>query len=259
MLVVSDVHGEFEALAHLAATGETLLVLGDVVNLIDYRTGEGIISDVMGEEFGRRVSQHRGDSDYEAMRALWAEGMAGRAEELRAAMAEGVRKQYAAFREAVAGAVGYVTYGNVDTPELLAEYLPEGMRFVDGEVVEIDGLTFGFAGGGIATPGRGRGEVTEEAMAEKLEKMGPVDVLCTHLSPAVRPLHYDVITGRLERSSRPILEYILEYQPRFHLFGDIHQPQATRWRVGSTLCQNVGYFRATRRAFRFDPAAAIAS
>src|SRR5690606_42057316 len=126
-----------------------------------YRTGEGIISDVMGEEFGRRVSQHRGDSDYEAMRALWAEGMAGRAEELRAAMAEGVRKQYAAFREAVAGAVGYVTYGNVDTPELLAEYLPGGMRFVDGEGGESAGRTFGFAGGGSATPGPGRGGAAE--------------------------------------------------------------------------------------------------
>jgi Icc-related predicted phosphoesterase len=259
VLVVSDVHGEFDALARLIATGETLLILGDVINLIDYRTGEGIISDVMGEDFGRRVSQHRGDSDYEAMRELWEQGMAGRAEELRAAMRDQIEKQYAAFREAIAGATGYATYGNVDTPDLLAESLPEGMRFVDGEVVEIDGFTFGFAGGGIATPSRGRGEVTDQEMAEKLSRIGSVDVLCTHLSPAVRPLHYDVITGRLERSSRPILDYILEHRPRFHLFGDIHQPQATRWRVGSTLCLNVGYFRATRRAFRFDPAAAIAS
>jgi len=259
VLVVSDVHAEFDALARVAATGETLLILGDIVNLIDYRTGEGIISDVMGEEFGRRVSQHRGDSDYEAMRELWAEGMAGRADELRASFSDLVKKQYAAFREAVAGATGYVTYGNVDSPDLLAESLPVGMQFVDGDVVEIDGVTFGFAGGGIATPSRGRGEVTDEAMTEKLERIGPVDVLCTHLSPAVRPLHYDVITGRLERSSQPILDYIVTHRPRFHLFGDIHQPQATRWRVGSTVCLNVGYFRATRRAFRFDPAAAIAS
>jgi hypothetical protein len=37
-----------------------------------------------------------------------------------------------------------------------------------------------------------------------------------------------------------------------HLFGDVHQPQASRWRIGRTQCVNVGYFRATGRVFRLD-------
>lgn len=255
MLIVSDVHGEFGALSDLAASGETLLVLGDLINLLDYRTGEGIITDVMGEAFGRQVSERRGDSDYSGMRRLWSELSVERAQEVRGAMRSAARAQYEQCRRALAKGTGYVTYGNVDRPEMLQAALPDGMRFVDGDRVEIDGLIFGFVGGGISTPVHAEGEVTDQDMTEKLEGLGEVDVLCTHLSPSVAPLHRDVITGRLERSSGPILDYIHRYQPRLHFFGDVHQPQATRWRVGPTLCQNVGYFRATRRPFRFDPVA----
>lgn len=253
VLIVSDVHGEFDALADLARSGQTLLILGDLINLLDYRTGEGIISSVMGGDFGRRVAERRGDSDYTGMRELWTERASGRSDEIRAAMADQVAASYAACREALAGGRGYVTFGNVDRPELLAESLPEGMTFVDGDVVEIEGLRFGFVGGGTATPVGAAGEVSDEDMAAKLEKIGYVDVLCSHLSPAVPALHQDVITGRPERASGVILEYLHRHQPPYHFFGDVHQPQATTWRVGRTRCQNVGYFRATRRPIAFDP------
>lgn len=252
MLILSDVHGEFEALAELAATGETLLILGDLINLLDYRTGEGIIADVMGGDFGRRVSEQRGNSDYRGMRELWADRTAGRMDEVRTAMNDGAARQYAACRVALDGARGYATYGNVDRPEMLKQALPPGMRFVDGETAEIDGVVFGFVGGGTATPAGAAGEVSDEEMAEKLERLGPVEVLCSHLPPAVVALHKDVVTGRLERCSRPILEYIEHHRPRFHFFGDVHQPQATTWRVGATVCRNVGYFRATRRPLRME-------
>lgn len=255
VLIISDVHGEFDALAGLARSGETLLILGDLINLLDYRTGEGIIADVMGGDFGRRVSQRRADSDYGGMRQLWQESAGGRGEEITAAMASEVASSYGRCRQALTGARGYVTYGNVDRPSILRDSLPDGVEFVDGDVVDIDGLRFGFVGGGVATPVGAAGEVTEGEMARKLEKLGPVDVLCSHLSPGIEPLHRDVITGRLERYSTPILDYLHTHQPRFHFFGDVHQPQATTWRVGKTKCQNVGYFRATRRPFPFDPAA----
>ena len=119
-----------------------------------------------------------------------------------------------------------------------------------GEVVEIEGYSVGFAGGGVPTPANARGEVPHEVMAGKLEALGEVDILCTHVAPSVGPLHRDVITGVLERSSSVVLDYLLAYQPRYHYFGDIHQPQAYSWRVGKTVCRNVGYFRATARAVR---------
>ena len=52
LLVVSDVHGAFDALEEVARRGEILLILGDLINLLDYRTHEGIITDVLGASSG---------------------------------------------------------------------------------------------------------------------------------------------------------------------------------------------------------------
>jgi Icc-related predicted phosphoesterase len=89
-------------------------------------------------------------------------------------------------------------------------------------------------------------------MEELLERLGSVDVLCTHVAPALDPLQTDVVTGRAERGSAPLLGFIRSHHPRLHLFGDVHQPQASTWRVGPTRCRNVGYFRATERAVPLD-------
>lgn len=253
VLIVSDIHGEFDALARLVRSGETVLILGDLINLMDYRTGEGIIADVLGDEFGRQVSARRGDSDYTGMRSLWSERTVGKVDEVRAAVTARIAEEYEACRRALDGGHGYVTYGNVDRPDMLRDSLPAGMRFVDGDVVEIEGLRFGFVGGGVATPVGAAGEVSDKKMEEKLGMLGPVDVLCSHLPPSVPALHLDVVTGRPERSSQPILDYLKRHRPRLHFFGDVHQPQASTWRVGPTRCRNVGYFRATRRPVVFSP------
>ena len=54
----------------------------------------------------------------------------------------------------------------------------------------------------------------------------------------------DVITNKEEQGWSSLKDYILEKEPRFSIFGDVHQPQASRWRLGRTECMNVGYFRA---------------
>lgn len=252
MLVVSDIHSEFEALGSLARSGETMLILGDLINLLDYRTLEGIIVDVLGREFGTEVAGHRATGNYAAMRQAWNEVVGSRLDEVRAAIEGRIREEYELCRQALAQATGYVTFGNVDRPELLAAALPPTMHFLDGEVVEIEGVTFGFVGGGIATPVGAAGEVTDDEMEGKLRAIGDVEILCSHLPPALPELSTDVITGRQERSSRPILEYLRRVQPRFHFFGDVHQPQAVQWRVGSTVARNVGYFRATKRPVKLE-------
>jgi Icc-related predicted phosphoesterase len=126
--------------------------------------------------------------------------------------------------------------------------LPDGVTFVDAGVFDLEGIRVGIVGGGVASLGV-PGEVDDETMHDRLSRLGPVDMLCTHVAPAVRPLASDVIGGR-PKQSLPVLHYLLEHRPRWHYFGDIHQPQATRWRVGETVCRNVGYFRATGRAVR---------
>lgn len=252
MLLISDIHGAFDAMASLRASGEPVLILGDLLNLLDYRTGEGITADVLGREFAVSMAAARATGDYEAMGRLWREHVSD-PDAFREAFREAVATQYEAASLALAGMTTWVTFGNVDRPAMMREYLPEGSVFVDGEVVEIEGLRIGFVGGGVATPMGAQGEVTEDAMREKLAAIGEVDILCSHLPPAIEPLYRDVITGRLERSSGPILDYLREYQPMWHFYGDVHQPQASTWRIGQTRCQNVGYFRATKRPIRLDP------
>lgn len=247
MRLIADVHGAVGALRRVAREPGPLLILGDLINFIDYRNNEGIVTEVSGQEFTDQMVALRTAGEAVAAGALWREFRKGREEELRQAYDEAIGAAYDEILAALAGSESYVTYGNVDRPALMKEKLPAGSRFVDGEVVEIEGFRVGFAGGGIISIGT-QGEVSDEEMATKLEQLGAVDMLCTHVPPAVWALQKDVIAGRA-KGSQSILEYLHRHQPRWHYFGDVHQPQATTWRVGSTICRNVGYFRATGRAW----------
>lgn len=251
-LFVSDVHGAVSALRQLVSIGSRIVVLGDLANLTDYRSGEGAVADVLGIEFARSSARARADGDFRAMRTLWLDHVGDGVEEVRDEIARAIERQYAEVKAALTGGQGLVIHGNVDRPGLLQEFLPEGFRYVHGEAVEVEGLRLGFVGGGLSTPLGTEGEVSDAEMADMLESLGPVDVLCTHVPPAVSPLRRDVITGREERGSQPILDYIVNTCPRYHLFGDVHQPQATTWRIGPTRCMNAGYFRATGRYLRLE-------
>jgi Icc-related predicted phosphoesterase len=253
ILAISDVHFAIDALRRVVGLGETVLILGDLVNLTDYRTGEGAVADVLGLEFARASAAARAVGDYEGMRDLWSGRAAGRFDEVRAEIGEAINAQYREVAGALEGGSGYVIHGNVDRPGSLRANLPDDFVYVHGEVVEIEGLRFGFVGGGAPTALQAEGEISDDEMQGLLEQIGPVDILCTHVPAAVGSLRTDVITGRAERGSGPILDYLVREKPRLHLFGDVHQPQATVWRVGPTRCRNVGYFRATGRPLRIDP------
>jgi len=69
-------------------------------------------------------------------------------------------------------------------------------------------------------------------------------VLCTHIPPAVPELLYDTVARRMERGSEALLDVITTKQPRYVLFGHVHQPLQSRIRIGATECINVGHFRA---------------
>jgi Icc-related predicted phosphoesterase len=93
------------------------------------------------------------------------------------------------------------------------------------------------------------GEITEEEMRAKVEGLGECDVLCSHIPPAVPELCFDTLAGKSELGSADLLRYIEDVQPRRAYFGHVHQPLTSVRRIGRTLCVNVGYFRATKRAF----------
>ena len=248
MLIVSDVHGAVEPLRRVAALGEPLLVLGDLINYIDYRSNEGIVADISGKDLVDEFVRIRAADGSDAATSFWRGEWAHRGAGLEDRYREATEAAYRDICRALRGSNAYVTYGNVDRPRMLAEHLPDGVRFVDAEVVEIEGLRVGFAGGGLTSIGT-PGEVSEQEMKAKLDQLGSVDILATHVPPAIPALACDVIGGR-EKGSIAILEYVEREMPSFHYFGDIHQPRATAWRTGPTICINAGYFRATERPIR---------
>ncbi len=243
--IISDVHGAVAALRRVTVEPGALLILGDLINFIDYRDQTGIVSRVAGSEFVAEMVRLRSAGDYTAAGELWRDYRRGREDELRRGYAEAIADAYEEICEPLDGVSGWVTYGNVDNPDVMQRFLPGSIRFIEADRIEIDGEVFGIVGGGVTTI-NSPGEISDDVMAERLAAIGPVDVLCTHVAPAIRPLAADVVGGRA-KGSVPVKEYLERYQPRVHYFGDIHQPQAVSWRIGATTCVNVGYFRATGR------------
>ena len=146
----------------------------------------------------------------------------------------------------------YLTYGNVDIPHLWHEHLRPGHHVLDGERTELGGWTFGFVGGGLRSPYRTPNEIDDDAYAAKVAAVGTVDVLCSHIPPAVPQLLYDTVARRLERGSEALLGHVTRTQPRYVLFGHVHQPLSRRVRIGRTECINVGHFRASGEPYVLD-------
>jgi Icc-related predicted phosphoesterase len=242
--VVSDVHGNADALSRAGDGADALVCLGDLLLFVDYADhGRGVLGEIFGAEaVGRFVAlrtARRYDEAREFTRALWAQ-----VDDRDAAVTAAVREQYAKLFAAFPDPT-YVTYGNVDVPPLWPEFARDGVHVLDGQVAELGGWRFGFVGGGLPSPMRTPYEVPEEEYAAKVAAVGEVDVLCSHLPPAVPELLYDVVARRFEKGSTALLAAIERTQPRYALFGHVHQPLQRRIRIGRTECVNVGHFRGT--------------
>ncbi|MBI3685815.1 MAG: metallophosphoesterase family protein [Actinobacteria bacterium] len=249
--VVSDVHGNVADLARAGAGADALICLGDLLLFIDYADhGRGILGELFGpEQVGRYIAlrtERRFDEARALTRSLWAT-----LPDPRAHIQRVVRTQYAALFGALPTPT-YLTYGNVDLPALWPEFSRDGIHVLDGQAVDLGGWRFGFVGGGLPTPMRTPYEIPEEEYAAKLAELGPVDVLCTHIPPAVPELTYDVVARRFERGSEAILATIATHRPRYVLYGHVHQPLQARMRIGRTECVNVGHFAADGRPYPLE-------
>lgn len=243
--VISDVHGRVDGLAQAGDDADALICLGDLLLFLDYADhSQGIFPDLFGPDRAAHLIGLRAAQRFDEARAysgeLWAQLGGNPREHLEAA----VRRQYADLFAAIP-TPAYLTYGNVDWPAFWPDFLRRGQRVLDGEVVELDGWTFGFVGGGLRTSYRTPYELADETYAEKVAAVGAVDVLCCHIPPAIPDLLYDVVARRLERGSEAVLEAVRATSPRFALFGHVHQPLVRRTRIGRTECVNVGHFRGT--------------
>ena len=253
--VVSDLHGAADDLRKAIPEGATLLLLGDLINFLDYSTMEGILTEVFSKEAVEHVVRLRTKGHLEEARRVMRERSEGREDEIRSEIGRRVAEQY----EYVFGALpdpAYVILGNVDNPQMARVFVDQrdGVSMPDAQVVELEGERFGFVGGALPTPLHVAGEITEDEMQAKVESLGEVDILCSHIPPAVPELCYDVLAKRPERGSDDLLRYIEDVQPRFAYFGHVHQPLLSSMAIGRTRCINVGYFRGTKRAWRHEEA-----
>lgn len=247
--VVSDVHGAAESLQPAAVGSDMFICLGDLVLYLDYADpGQGIYARLFGRDAAARYIELRTARDFVAAQQFSARLWSGIAEDRRAATERIVAEQYAELFAAMPEP-SYLTFGNVDLPHLWPRFVRPGHHVLDGQCVEVDGIRFGFVGGGLLSEYRTPYELTPEAYAEKVAALGPVDVLCTHIPPDIPELRYDVVARRFERGSRALLDAIVDTAPAVALFGHVHQPLCRRTRVGRTECVNVGHFRASRRPF----------
>jgi len=231
--VVSDVHGQAEALRTAADGADALICLGDFLLFVDYADpARGIFPDLFGARAAREYIALRTAQRFDEARAmsarLWA-GLGGTpAEHVEAAASRQYAEMFAALPTP-----SYLTYGNVDIPRMWR--------------VELGGWTFGFVGGGLRSVYRTPYELDDDVYAAKVAAVGKVDVLCAHIPPAVPELLFDTVARRMERGSEALLEAVRQTQPRYVLFGHVHQPLARQVRIGDTECVNVGHFRATGR------------
>ncbi|MFN2587960.1 MAG: metallophosphoesterase [Actinomycetota bacterium] len=248
--LIADLHGASGALERAVPRGATLLLLGDLVNFLDYISMTGILTEVFSVETVSQVVDLRTAGRVEEARAVMRERSRGREDEIRAEIGRRVGQQYqevfAAFPDPT-----YLILGNVDNPVLAESFADRtpAARLVTAGVVELEGERFGLVGGALPTPLNVAGEISEEELGARVRSLGEVDVLCSHIPPALPELCFDTVSGKREQGSTDLLEYIRDVQPRRAYFGHVHQPLVSVATVGRTLCVNVGYFRATRRAF----------
>ena len=246
--LISDLHG---ATWHLEEAGkgcDALLVLGDLINVLDYHSMDGILVEVFGRDEVAEAAGLRARGRYDEARAVMRRGRLDD-QEFRARFVELARKEYERVFEALPDHA-YVTYGNVDIPDMLRSF--PGVRFVDGEVLDLGGERFGIVGGGLRTPLGVPGEVDEDEYDRKLEGLGDVDAVCTHQPPRIPWLVYDVLGKRFEPGSTGLIGYIRRHRPRRSYFGHVHQPLIDRMMIDGTELVNVGHFRATGRPFVHD-------
>jgi Icc-related predicted phosphoesterase len=255
--VVSDVHGNAEGLARAGEGADALIVLGDLVDLVDYQDhSAGIFGRVFGAEVVGRFAALRRDGrpgEFHAFaRTLW-----DRFERRPGTLEEAVREQYDTLFTAMSAATTslgtYAIPGNVDLPHLWPEFGRDGVHLADGRVVSIGGVRVGFVGGvplpdGVPVLRRGPWRPylrSASEYADAVAGLSGAEVLCSHAPPAVPELAYDVIARRFEGPSPALAGFIHANAPRAALFGHVHHPLCGRARVGRTECVNVGYFRRT--------------
>jgi Icc-related predicted phosphoesterase len=243
--LISDVHGAFQDLPSQVGSEDMLLVLGDILDLVDWADLSGILPEVLGREVFLEKLRTAFSSGPEATMALRDELLSPDGKYFQE-LFERSAAQYREFGRVLReiGCRAYIIYGNSDIPELLAGGLEtvEKAEIVEG-TVQIGEEVFGFVSGAIYSPFHMPAEMDEEAYGARLRRLAPLDVLCTHIPPRLQAATFDVVAGRPVEGSSRLLQYIEEKKPAYNYHGHVHQPGQRELLIGRTRVINVGYYR----------------
>ncbi|HEY5879765.1 MAG TPA: metallophosphoesterase family protein [Nakamurella sp.] len=258
---VSDVHGNVAGLREVARQPGQLVVLGDLIDYVDYRHASGgILGRIFGAQRVQPFIDLRLAGDFERLRHLNRDLWDSIPDPV-GTLTEVVAGLYRDVLDAV-GPDALLTLGNVDVADLWNEVAGGELPYRDGEVVELAGRRLGFvAGGASRRPGTAFGGPSQvwrpfirghDDYRAAVRALGPVDILCAHVPPAIPLLRYDVAPGRLEMCGPGLMEAIDEHRPALSVHGHVHQPIARRLRRGRTECVNVGHFQRFPTPFEIE-------
>ena len=71
MIFISDIHHGLDSLSTLPKDKGPLVILGDLINWIDYRNGDGIAKEVFGLENVQKLINLRKEHRFEERKDLW--------------------------------------------------------------------------------------------------------------------------------------------------------------------------------------------
>ncbi len=261
--VVADVHGNFEALARAGEGADQLMILGDLLDYVDYHDPSG---GIMGAVFGAEKI-----SKFVAMRTVGAfaelhaynHSLWSTIDNPAQAIIDIVSERYQRVIEVIPDNT-LLTLGNVDVAQIWSDIAPPNLQYLDGEVRTIGGLRFGFVAGGSSRPGSNfrrtespwqpfvRSALDYLDSVAAVTGAGSIDILCSHIPPNLFGMRYDMIPARLEMYGPGLLQAIDLEQPSIALSGHVHQPLMPRVRRGRTECINVGHFQRFGQPYVLD-------
>ena len=248
--VVSDVHGRADALAQAGEGADALICLGDLLLFIDYADhSQGIFPGLFGAEKARELVELRTARRFDEAREMSARAVGGAGRRPPAAHRGRGRAGSTPSCSRRCRCPSYLTYGNVDLPAAVARPCPAR----------------------AARPGRRAGRAGR--LDVRLRRRRPADRLPDAQRDrrrgvrrqGRRPSARSTCCARTSRPPSPSCSmtpspagwsggarrcwHVIEKtQPRYVLFGHVHQPLQSRITDRRTECINVGHFRATRQA-----------
>ena len=248
--VVSDVHGRSDALRRAGDGADALICLGDLLLFMDYADhSKGIFADLFGQEATTRYIGLRTAQQFDAAREfsarMWASIDGNPADVINQA----VQAQYSELFEAMP-APAFLTYGNVDIPRMWGEYLRAGHQVLDGESGRDRRADASASSAAACAPCTGRlMSSTMRYSPRRLRRLARLTCSAAHIPPDIPELLFDTVAERMERGSAALLDAVRRTQPRYLLFGHVHQPLVASVQIGRTQCVNVGHFSASGTPF----------